>query len=143
LDEGEERSEEQKRNPTILGKSILEEPERKMEDVTSRSSNRTKECNPKVFKISCTIKEKLLTDGHIDPSSPVNTIPLSLYHEAFPKCISCKKVMKDLSIRIRIKAYLLEDKQISSVRVYDKAKNEPLLGGHLSPELNLFDQILP
>jgi hypothetical protein len=25
----------------------------------------------------------------------------------------------------------------------DEAKNEPLLGGHLSPELNLFDQILP
>jgi hypothetical protein len=25
----------------------------------------------------------------------------------------------------------------------DKAKNEPLLRGHLSPELNLFDQILP
>jgi hypothetical protein len=25
----------------------------------------------------------------------------------------------------------------------DKAKNEPLLGGHLSPESNLFDQILP
>jgi hypothetical protein len=27
--------------------------------------------------------------------------------------------------------------------IYDKAKNEPLLGGHLSPETNLFDQILP
>ena len=26
---------------------------------------------------------------------------------------------------------------------YDEAKNEPFLGGHLSPELNLFDQILP
>ena len=25
----------------------------------------------------------------------------------------------------------------------DEAKNEPLLGGHLSSELNLFDQILP
>ena len=25
----------------------------------------------------------------------------------------------------------------------DEAKNEQLLGGHLSPELNLFDQILP
>ena len=25
----------------------------------------------------------------------------------------------------------------------DEAKNEPLLGGHLSPELNLFDHILP
>ena len=25
----------------------------------------------------------------------------------------------------------------------DEAKNEPFLGGHLSPELNLFDQILP
>jgi hypothetical protein len=44
---------------------------------------------------------------------------------------------------IRIKAYLLEDKQISSVRVYDKAKNEPLLGGHLSPDSNLLDKILP
>ena len=43
----------------------------------------------------------------------------------------------------RIKAHLLEDKQISSVRVYDEAKNEPLLGGRLSPKLNLFDQILP
>ena len=44
---------------------------------------------------------------------------------------------------IRIKAHLLEDKQISSVRVYDEAKNEPLLGGHLSPELNVSYQILP
>jgi hypothetical protein len=26
---------------------------------------------------------------------------------------------------------------------HDKAKNEPLLGGHLSPNPNLFDQILP
>lgn len=25
----------------------------------------------------------------------------------------------------------------------DEEKNEPLLGGHLNPELNLFDQILP
>lgn len=25
----------------------------------------------------------------------------------------------------------------------DEAKNEPFLGGHLIPELNLFDQILP
>jgi hypothetical protein len=29
------------------------------------------------------------------------------------------------------------------VRVFDEAKNDPFLGGHLSPELNLFDQILP
>jgi hypothetical protein len=28
-------------------------------------------------------------------------------------------------------------------KVTDEAKNEPLLGGHLSPKLNLFDQILP
>ena len=46
-------------------------------------------------------------------------------------------------ILIRIKAHFLEDKQISSVSVYDEAKNDPFLGGHLSPELNLFDQILP
>ena len=44
---------------------------------------------------------------------------------------------------IGIKAHLLEDKQISSVRVYDEAKNVTLLGGHLSPNLCLFDQILP
>ena len=43
----------------------------------------------------------------------------------------------------RIKAHLLEDKQISSVRVYDEAKNEPLLRGLLSPDSNLFDQTLP
>ena len=41
------------------------------------------------------------------------------------------------------KAHLFEDKQISSVGIYDKSKNEPFLGGHLSPDLNLFDQILP
>ena len=46
-------------------------------------------------------------------------------------------------ILIRIKAHLLEDKQISSVRVFDEAKNEPLLRGLLSPDSNLFDQILP
>jgi hypothetical protein len=44
---------------------------------------------------------------------------------------------------IRIKAHLLEDKQISSVRVYDEAEKEPLLKGLLSPDSNLFDQILP
>lgn len=63
-----------------------------MEDVTSGSSDRTEESNPKVFKISCTIKEKLLTDSHIDPSFPVNIIPLSLYNEAFPERIVCKRV---------------------------------------------------
>ena len=46
-------------------------------------------------------------------------------------------------ILIRIKAHLLEDKQISSVRVFDEAKSVPLLGGHLSPKSYLFDQILP
>ena len=46
-------------------------------------------------------------------------------------------------ILISIKAHLLEDKQISSLRVYDEAKNDPFLGGHLSPELNLFDKTLP
>ena len=34
---------------------------------------------------------------------------------------------------IRIKAHLLEDKQISSVRVFDETKNVTLLGGRLSP----------
>ena len=28
-------------------------------------------------------------------------------------------------------------------RVSDEAKNDPFLGGHLSPNPNLFDQILP
>lgn len=83
-----------------MGKSVIEEPERKMENVTSGSSDRTKEDNHKVFKISCTIKEKLLTDSHIDPSSPVNLIPLSLYHETFPKRIACERVMNNLSIRV-------------------------------------------
>ena len=46
-------------------------------------------------------------------------------------------------ILIRIKAHLLEDKQISNVRVFDEAKSVPLLGGHLSPKSRLFDQILP
>ena len=46
-------------------------------------------------------------------------------------------------ILIRIKAHLLEDKQISSVRVFDEAKSVTLLGGHLSPKSWLFDQILP
>jgi hypothetical protein len=91
-DEGKERSEEHTRNPTILGKCIIEEHERKMEDVTSRSSDRTNESNPKVFKISCTIKEKLLTDSHIDSSFPLNMIPLSLYHEAFPERIVYKRI---------------------------------------------------
>jgi hypothetical protein len=99
-DEEKERSEGHERNPTILGKSIIEEPERKMENVTSGSSDRTEEDNHKVFKISCTIKEKFLTDSHIDPSSPVNLIPLSLYHETFPKRIACERVMNNLSIRV-------------------------------------------
>jgi hypothetical protein len=56
-DERKERSEEHTRNPTIMGKSIIEEPERKMEDTTGGSSDRTDKSNPKVFKISYTIKE--------------------------------------------------------------------------------------
>ena len=46
-------------------------------------------------------------------------------------------------ILIGIKAHLLEEKQISSVRVFDEAKSVPLLGGHLSPKSRLYDQILP
>jgi hypothetical protein len=99
-DEGKEKSEEHERNSTLLGKSIIEEPERKMEDVISVCSNQTKESNPKIFKIPCTIKEKLLTDSHIDPSLPVNMIPLSLYHKTFPERIACERVMKGLSIRV-------------------------------------------
>jgi hypothetical protein len=29
------------------------------------------------------------------------------------------------------------------VKLCDEAKNEPFLGGHLSPDSRLFDQILP
>ena len=47
------------------------------------------------------------------------------------------------SILIRIKAHLLKDKQISSVRVFDEAKSVTLSRGHLSPKSWLFDQILP
>ena len=36
-------------------------------------------------------------------------------------------------ILIGIKAHMLEDKQISSVRVFDEVKSVTLLGGHLSP----------
>lgn len=35
--------------------------------------------------------------------------------------------------------HILYTKSLSS----DEAKNEPLLRGHLSPDSNLFDQILP
>jgi hypothetical protein len=44
---------------------------------------------------------------------------------------------------IGIKSHLLEDKQISSVRVFDKEKFVMLVGGHLSPKLCFYDQILP
>ena len=39
-------------------------------------------------------------------------------------------------------AHLLEIQKNRAI-MHDEAKNEPLLGGHLSPELNLFDQIFP
>ena len=42
-----------------------------------------------------------------------------------------------------IKAYLLEDKQISSVRVFDEVKSVTLLGGHLTPKSCKYDQMLP
>ena len=44
---------------------------------------------------------------------------------------------------IRIKAHFLEDKQISSVRVFDEAKNVTFLGVRLSPNSYLFDRISP
>jgi hypothetical protein len=31
----------------------------------------------------------------------------------------------------------------TGLNLCDEAKNDPLLRGHLSPKLNLFDQILP
>ena len=46
-------------------------------------------------------------------------------------------------ILIRIKAHLLEDKQISSVKVFDEAKNVTFLGVRLSPNSYLFDRISP
>jgi hypothetical protein len=74
-------------------------------DMTSGSSDRTEGSNSKVFKISCTIRKRLLTDSHIDPSLPVNIIPLSLYHEACPERtvyerINNTRVIKDLSVMI-------------------------------------------
>ena len=38
---------------------------------------------------------------------------------------------------------MLEDKQISSVKVFDETKNVTLLGGRLSPNSYLFDRISP
>lgn len=32
---------------------------------------------------------------------------------------------------------------LPAIKESDEAKNEPFLGGHLSPNSNLFDQILP
>lgn len=106
-----------------MGKSIIEEPERKMEDVISGSSDGTKENNHKVFKISCTIKEKILTESHIDPSSPVNLIPLSLYHETFPKRIACERVMNNLSIRV---GELVYNTNLVVVDDIDPLTNQPL-----------------
>jgi hypothetical protein len=75
LDEVKEKSKEHTINPAILGKSIIEEPEKKLMDITSGSNDRTEGSGSKVFKISCTIGKSLLTDSHIDPSLPVNIIP--------------------------------------------------------------------
>ena len=44
---------------------------------------------------------------------------------------------------IRIKAHLLEDKQISSVRVFDEGKNVTFLGVRLSPNSCFIDRISP
>ena len=44
---------------------------------------------------------------------------------------------------IIIKAHLLEDKQISSVRVFDEAKNVTFLGVCLSPNSYFIDRISP
>jgi hypothetical protein len=38
---------------------------------------------------------------------------------------------------------LLEDKQIPSVRVFDKDLFDTFLGGHLSPKACFYDKILP
>ena len=46
-------------------------------------------------------------------------------------------------ILIGIKAHLLEDKQIPSVRVFDKDLFDAFLGSHLSPKSWFYDQILP
>lgn len=85
LDEVKERSKGHTKNPAILGKSIIEEPEKNLVDMTMGSSDRIKGIDSEVFKISCTTKKKLITDTHIDPNLPINIIPISLYNEAFPE----------------------------------------------------------
>lgn len=90
LDESKERSKGHTKNPVILGESILEKLEENMVDITIGCSDRIKESDSEVFKISCTTRKKLITDTYIDPKLPINVIPLSLYNEAFHEQISCK-----------------------------------------------------
>jgi hypothetical protein len=50
-------------------------------------------------------------------------------------------ILRQLSLTITIRMSL--PTKNSNSNITDEAKNDPLLRGHLSPKLNLFDQILP
>jgi hypothetical protein len=105
-EESKEKSEGHTENPVILGESIIRKLEENVVDITIGCSNRIKECDSKVFKISCTTRKNLITDTYIDPNLPINVIPLSLYNEAFPEQITCKghddiRIMKRLPVMIR------------------------------------------
>ena len=100
-----EKSEGHTKNPVILGESIIEKLEENVVDITIGCSNRIKECDSKVFKISCTTRKKLITDTYTDPNHPINVSPLSLYNEAYPEQITCKglddvRIMKRLLVMI-------------------------------------------
>jgi hypothetical protein len=120
LDKVKEKSKEHTRDPSILGKSIIEEPGKKLVDMTSGSDDGAEGGGSKVFKISCTIGKSLLTDSHIDPSLPVNIIPLSLYHETFPERtvyerVNNSKVIKNLSVMIGELVYNIDFTVVNDV----------------------------
>ena len=69
-----------------------------------------------------------------------NLITIKLHHEFIITRSYILEILKHLEKILDLDKFT---RKWISLRVTDEAKNDPFLGGHLSPNPTLFDQILP
>ena len=68
---------------------------------------------------------------------------IKFYFQSQAKCYFGVCRYKRYAVLVRLISHKWLPSLEQLLNPFDEAKNEPLLRGHLSPELNLFDQILP
>ena len=83
-DESNEKSKGHTKNPATLGESISEKLEENMVGIAIGCSDRVKESDSEVFKISCTTRKNLITDTYIDDTwESHQALPLEGSREAY------------------------------------------------------------